>query len=217
MKTHTGHFIPITIALGFSLSVMPFANAETTENLKPNRYIHQGEFTLAKLDEFKAYLEQYPTTSEIEFVNSMGASSYALELFEAYNQIIEQRKLVTYARGTCNSLCATLFLQGYGKYFLPAPDGGRTSLGMHPVFYGDMQISYQATLYIDKTLQRRNPWLNEKPFFKMYDVKGVGGSIIIYSQPKAGHYVYFRESYGSKLQVLSDHTLEQLGIGLRDE
>ncbi len=217
MKTHTVHFIPIVIALGFSLSVMPLANAETTENLKPNRYIHRGELTLDTLSEFKAYLIQYPATREIEFVNSPGASQYAFKLFNEYVSIIEVHKMTTFARGYCNSLCASLFLSGEQRYLLPSQDKKNTVLTFHPAFRGNSGIDYQITLQIDKHLQPKNPWLNEKPFFKIYDVKGEDGGVKIYRQAKSGYHVYFQESFGSKLQVLSPHTLDQLGIGVRDD
>lgn len=198
--------------LGLAINFAAWGEEKNDQNL----YQHRGEINAKSLTELKAYLNQHPETKGILFINSPGAGSDSHNLFKEYLALIDQYKLATNARGYCASLCASIFLMGYGKYLGSAEQDEETVLQIHPIF-SEGQPYYQATLMQQAIVAKRNPWYNEKPFYKLYDIKDSTGWIRIFRQARSGHHVFFQERLGKKLIPISDQPLSYFDIGVIDE
>ncbi len=189
-----------------------------TKSAPAYRHIHEGGFTLEKLEQLFIVIRDNPGINEIEFVNSPGASQLGPWLYYHYLRIINDHKLTTYARGHCASLCASLFLMGHKKYLLPAKNDGRTFLLLHPVFdEGTDNIALPASKDVFANMAARNPWIAEQDFQIIYSVPDKSGGILILRDQRDGKFTYFQQKYGAKWQPFNHYTLEQLNIGLANE
>ncbi len=178
-------------------------------------YHHRGEINAKSLLDLQAHLDLHPETKGILFINCPGGGD-ALKLFNDYVALIDQYKLATHARGYCASLCASIFLMGYGKYLGPAEQDEDTVLQIHPIFK-DGEPDYRATLMRQAAIVKRNPWYDDKSFYKLYDIKESTGWIKIFRQARSGSHVFFQERLGMKMIPISNQALNYFGIGTTDE
>lgn len=151
--------------------------------LEGRRLIWQGEMLPEHAEEAGRLIRQGKVDA-LELRNSPGASKYASPIFSSVYWAMKERKLPTYARGICGSVCASILLSGREPTLLKSlTPGVPTVLMFHAVRYqGAVDPALTRTRIADIAAVRGEP--ARRVLLRMADDKlPLAAAMYVFSTP----------------------------------